>query len=610
MSNRYSQAEFINTLYQKCDGEEMVEIRTIHEEKGLSRPTFFKKFMTRKIEAYAKKMNSENHIFFGVATRDGQGGKKDNLVSIPAVWTEIDYKNHSNDQNVEKVLANLPIDPSITVFSGGGLHLYWLLDTPATKDQIPEIEDINRRLIQATGGVEDKIHDASRIMRLPGTNNIKLEYGDPIQANVKELNKDRLYSLDQLKEALPEVEKVYSESGAVLCPNGLVLYDPRFDLERYINSRNNETFRVIAGWIGKGLDEQTTWMLANAFYSTLPQEVFDAKPDDPFTLEEVKQIYDHAWREYSTDENNQPKTLYQRLDEYFKEMAADTVFTTRDVYVEIGTQGNKEKASIRKYIQDKTKAGIFERVGTKNGVYRKKDLAGIEEMDLDDIKAKPIDIWLPFEITDELLNVYAGNVIVVAGESNAGKTAFLLNIVKNNMDKHDVWYFNSEMGRIEFRERLDLFEDVEYKDWNFHKVARRRNYKDVIQPDAINIVDFLEPKGDEMMLVADEISDMWERLNDGIIIVAIQKDPFKPYGNGGAGTLNRSRLYINLKKGNWAEIVKGKGVRRDKGVDNVDGMMCRYKCVNGGYKLYRHTKWTRDTKYLKEMDPFSPAFAE
>ena len=51
------------------------------------------------------------------------------------------------------------------------------------------------------------------------------------------------------------------------------------------------------------------------------------------------------------------------------------------------------------------------------------------------------------------------NIIVVAGTPNAGKTAFLLNVVQMNMSgKMPIHYFSSEMGSMEFKGRLQKFD--------------------------------------------------------------------------------------------------------------------------------------------------------
>jgi hypothetical protein len=71
--------------------------------------------------------------------------------------------------------AGLP-KPTFVVFSGGGLHFYWMLDEPIT--DLARWTRIQKGLIRkckAAGlaQVDEKIHDAPRIMRLPGTINHK-----------------------------------------------------------------------------------------------------------------------------------------------------------------------------------------------------------------------------------------------------------------------------------------------------------------------------------------------------------------------------------------------------------------------------------------------------
>ncbi len=96
----------------------------------------------------------------------------------------------------------------------------------------------------------------------------------------------------------------------------------------------------------------------------------------------------------------------------------------------------------------------------------------------------------PFGI-EKLFNTYPGNLIVVAGASDAGKTAFLLNFVRLNMDKYPIYYQSSEMGAEELANRLEQF-DLPLGSWTFTAEERSRDYADVIRPDCINIIDYLE----------------------------------------------------------------------------------------------------------------------
>ena len=72
--------------------------------------------------------------------------------------------------------------------------------------------------------------------------------------------------------------------------------------------------------------------------------------------------------------------------------------------------------------------GVLNRWGSKRGWYipRKLELVEMDYINADD---KPVDIWLPFELSD-YVELYENSVVVIAGAPNSGKTSLLLNIIK------------------------------------------------------------------------------------------------------------------------------------------------------------------------------------
>jgi len=121
----------------------------------------------------------DKNIYIGVATRENGGGKKIDIVEIPAVWVDIDFKDTPEEDADEKI-KHFPLEPSIKVNSGGGYHLYWVLRTPATQSDIQKIEDINKRLATELGGDQGST-DAAHILRLPGTRNHKYDPPRPVR---------------------------------------------------------------------------------------------------------------------------------------------------------------------------------------------------------------------------------------------------------------------------------------------------------------------------------------------------------------------------------------------------------------------------------------------
>ncbi|MFC1992057.1 DnaB-like helicase C-terminal domain-containing protein, partial [Chloroflexota bacterium] len=67
-------------------------------------------------------------------------------------------------------------------------------------------------------------------------------------------------------------------------------------------------------------------------------------------------------------------------------------------------------------------------------------------------------------------NIYPGNIIVVAGSPNSGKTGILLDFIYRNQANFPIYYFCSEMGTDELADRLLSFEGIDLDDWTFEAV--------------------------------------------------------------------------------------------------------------------------------------------
>jgi hypothetical protein len=200
-------------------------------------------------------------------------------------------------------------------------------------------------------------------------------------------------------------------------------------------------------------------------------------------------------------------------------------------------------------------APLLEKHGNKRGCYRKVE-TDVEIMDLSAEEEKPLNIRFPFKIHD-MVNIMPGNIILVAGAPDAGKTAFLMNFVAWNMDNFDVHYFNSEMGVSELKMRLRGF-DRPLESWKFTAYERSFNFVDVIKPGngKINIIDFLEIH-DNFWEVGGMINDIHKKLKGAVAVIAIQKQPGRDEGRGGNMTLEKPRLALAMDHGK-IKIVKAK----------------------------------------------------
>ena len=68
-----------------------------------------------------------------------------------------------------------------------------------------------------------------------------------------------------------------------------------------------------------------------------------------------------------------------------------------------------------------------------------------------------LDIKFPLGV-ERYVNLYEGNLVVVAGSPNSGKTAMMLNLIHLNQNRFPIYYFCSEMGDSELADRLAFFE--------------------------------------------------------------------------------------------------------------------------------------------------------
>lgn len=125
------------------------------------------------------------------------------------LWLDVDIKSveattpkEAKEFILQLLDEKLPFSPSIIMDSGNGFHVYFLLDQPYDSKQVSSICARMEKHVS----IADHCHDASRIMRMPGSVNRK----DP-----KMLKRARFvrwenvrYSLDQFED-LPAIETIH-----------------------------------------------------------------------------------------------------------------------------------------------------------------------------------------------------------------------------------------------------------------------------------------------------------------------------------------------------------------------------------------------------------------
>lgn len=216
------------------------------------------------------------------------------------------------------------------------------------------------------------------------------------------------------------------------------------------------------------------------------------------------------------------------------------------------------------------------------------------EMDIDGAVVEEFPVVLPFGL-HKLVEINPKEIILVAGETNAGKTALIFNILWANINhlssigklrgktvndpqRIGLRYFSSEMGPsvvkkklLDFGPAYPMHTFIE----NVTSISCNNGFQDILDPDGINCIDYLEPPNGDYYLMAPTITEIFAKLDKGIAVVAIQKRMGTDIGRGGEGTLEKPRLalalsYIKERGYFTAKITKAKVPRDGIGIDGKE----------------------------------------
>lgn len=153
------------------------------------------------------------------------------------------------------LLDECPLRPSLIVFSGAGLHVYWLLTDTFYIDS----DDARRRIILAQRAVvsflggDISVNDIARVLRVPGSKNMKPGRDGAIVA-IRYWEPDNAYSLEDLEGMIaPQRDAILSaqaeHSDMVYSENeeGKEASDGEI-LRRIFHAKNGEQYRQL--WDG------------------------------------------------------------------------------------------------------------------------------------------------------------------------------------------------------------------------------------------------------------------------------------------------------------------------------------------------------------------------
>lgn len=287
-------------------------------------------------------------------------------------------------------------------------------------------------------------------------------------------------------------------------------------------------------------------------------------------------------------------------------------FSINEIYNQFCIKDNQQKDEIEKILSDLCKENIIQQDTNKRSSFRVVD-TNIKIIDLS-CTSKPdgVDIMLPLGLS-KYAALATRNIVVIAGDSNAGKTAIMLENLSENIMFSDRFsnpvYISTEMESDELRTRTEKIQTKDVWD-NAEFIDYTGKFQDVIKAkrsDKLVYIDQLEVN--ESLTYADmetAISSIRHSLSSGIAIIAMQKTPGNKIARGGAGTLTKSRLYISLHfcyrtdgggVVNRAEVVKCKMTK--DGCINPEGRQLFFHITKSGVIEYV-TEW----EYVTDVDKF------
>jgi P4 family phage/plasmid primase-like protien len=204
--------DFLKTLFAHTEGQ--IYTCSFPNERDDGRQDGERHVISRKPAQITRFINKwdkpERGLFFCVGTvKPGAKRNKDNIAETICLHGDLDFAKIDGNPTRDEVLRQLKRlkhQPSAIVFSGNGVHCYWLFkEALATQGNIERIEAALRQLADLVAG-DLPVCEASRVLRMPGSHNTK--DGAWTEVEVISLDADRRYELDDLEEWLSEQSPV------------------------------------------------------------------------------------------------------------------------------------------------------------------------------------------------------------------------------------------------------------------------------------------------------------------------------------------------------------------------------------------------------------------
>lgn len=340
-----------------------------------------------------------------------------------------------------------------------------------------------------------------------------------------------------------------------------------------VEGNRNATLTALVGrWFAKGMSRDDVLCFAIGWN--------DKHCNPPMPEREVERTVESV---HNTHGRNNPLAI--NADGIRKWIQAiPGQFNVKDMDAELGIKEQDAKLSRTVALEGLVKEGVIERVGDTRGSYRIRDRK-LNVIDVDAPEVPEVNLWLPFGLNSNV-RIHQKNVIIIAGETNAGKTSLLFNMAWAQARFGKCRYACSEMNGPELTEKMQSFGGKdEWRHCEF--IERTGGFHDVVLPNGVTYIDYLEVY-DNFFRVGEDIRKIYDSLDTGVVVIAMQKATGSDLGRGGAFTIEKARLALSLfSHGKMldgiigsAKVMKAKNVKRGF---NPEGREIFYTLRNGYY---------------------------
>jgi len=236
---------------------------------------------------------------------------------------------------------------------------------------------------------------------------------------------------------------------------------------------------------------------------------------------------------------------------------------------------------------------------TGRGLYRKiRKVSPINWLLVDETES--IDLSFPkgrkYDNTvfgfEGVIQVSPGDLIVISGVSNTGKSAFVLNMLAENVDKLPCVVMGNEYTNADktpnrrFKRRMMSMDWVNWVNGDgmprFDLYPVMNDYEDYVQPNKINIIDWISIDGEKGFFVVGKILEAIKTaLGKGVAIVALQKGKGAELGIGGQFTEHLADVYLSIDPLGEMESRITVGKVKDS-LRNLKGKMWGFKISDNG----------------------------